>query len=93
MKIHESTKLWQSTLGRRQGCDPDEAMRDRFRQSLIQFRDRAEQLAHSIPHEIRQLTVHDVPHHIDALWQIADIVVGDTYVLSAAEGYVLVLQR
>src|SRR4051794_20294087 len=86
---YTKTKLWQSTLAALTGIDPDEALRARLRVSLVRFREHAEQIAAEIPLGIRELTVHDVPKHIDALWQIADIVVGESYVLTPIEGYVL----
>ena len=85
---YDRTSIWQTSLARRVD-DPDEALRSRLRESFVGFRRRAEQLAGEIPIGIRELTVHDVPNHIDALWQIADIIVGQEYSLTPLEVYVL----
>ena len=86
---YNTTKLWQSAFATRAQDDPAAALRTRLRESLIRFRERAEQLAGEIPLGIRELTVHDVPRHIDALWQIAEIIIGKDYEITPIEAYVL----
>lgn len=86
---YDRTNIWRRGLASRDGEDLDGALRSRLRESFVSFRRRAEQLAGEIPLGIRELTVHDVPNHIDALWQIADIIVGPEYSLTPLETYVL----
>ena len=45
-------------------------------------------MAGEIPRDLKQLTAHDITH-IDALWQIADLIVGDKYPLTPTEAFVL----
>ena len=86
---YQRTNIWRSSLAQRDGDDADELSRSRLREGFVSFRRLAEQLAGEIPIGIRELTVHDVPNHIDALWQIADIIVGQEYRLTPLEAYVL----
>ncbi|MGO9462674.1 MAG: ATP-binding protein [Isosphaeraceae bacterium] len=45
-------------------------------------------LAGEIPQDLRQLTVHDATH-TDALWQLADMIVGANYPVTPTEGFIL----
>jgi len=47
-------------------------------------------LVSKISHELPQLTVHDISH-LDALWSIADTLLGDNYDINPAEVYVLAM--
>lgn len=88
MNVVERTDIWQRTLAERGPAevDSDSGFRSRFRQGFTNFRERARILAGEIPLDLRHLTVHDVTH-IDALWQVADLIVGPDYPITPTEAF------
>lgn len=84
--MYKNTKLWLATLAP-QG-DHLDAHRERLRQAYFGFRDRVGQLIQTISADVLGLTVHDLTH-LDALWEMADILTGDDYELNPAESFVL----
>lgn len=82
----ESIGLWKRTLAPR-ARDEHAKPRDRLRMALLNMRANAAQLVKLIPMDCRQLTVHDVSH-LDALWEMADIISGETFDLNPAEAFV-----
>lgn len=92
MDVVKNTRIWRCTLAEvgpdRSESDSDAGFRSRLRQAFLGFRERAGALAGEIPQDLRQLTVHDLTH-IDALWQIADMIVGDEYPFTPTEAFVL----
>lgn len=84
--MYTNNKIWTSTL-EPQG-DPFDCHRERLRQAYTQFRNRVGQLIQTIPSDIPGLTVHDLTH-LDALWDMADILTGGKYELNPAESFVL----
>src|SRR5271163_4355253 len=90
MKVITQTDLWRRTLAEQAPAemDPDPGFRSRLRQAFINFRDRAGILASEIPLDLRQLTVHDMTH-IDALWQLANMIVGANYPITPTEAFIL----
>lgn len=62
--------------------------RDRLKQSFMQFRERASQLASEIRVDLPDLTIHDITH-LDALWETAAQITGPEYSLTPTETYVL----
>jgi hypothetical protein len=90
MREFTQSGVWRRTLAPRgrDEQDPDRDFRARLSASFSLFRDRARELAAAIPEGIRHLTVHDQTH-LDALWELADIIAGPSYSLTPTEGYVL----
>ncbi len=92
MNTITQTDIWRRTLAEQYlaspQSDPHSAFRTRLRQSFINFRERASVLANEIPRYLPQLTVHDITH-IDALWQVADRIVGHDYPLTPTEAFIL----
>lgn len=82
----DSSALWKRTLGATGGAESND--RERLRDALRKFRSRVSQLVATIGQELAGLTVHDITH-LDALWHVADEVLGDDYVLTPAEAFVL----
>lgn len=78
--------LWRSTLGR--DDDKNQSELERLRASFLSFRQRASALANCIQGDLPALTIHDITH-MDALWEMASLVIGSHYILSPIEGYVL----
>ncbi len=61
---------------------------DCFGTPLSLFVIRASVLASEVSRDVRDLTIHDITH-ADALWLIADLLIGPEYPLSPLEAYVL----
>src|SRR5208337_2104208 len=90
MRVITQTGIWRRTLAERASgeADPDPGFRSRLRQGFINFRVRASAMAGEISRNLPDLTVHDETH-IDALWQLADMIVGADYPITPTEGFVL----
>ena len=80
------SRLWRVALAP-QDHDKSAPQRERLRSSLISFRERAGYLANEIRVDLSQLTVHDLTH-LDALWEMASIIVGPDCDLTPTEAYV-----
>lgn len=81
------TGIWQRTLAFQEG-DIDSSSRSRLRNAFLMFRERAEMLSKEISRDLPEFTVHDITH-IDALWELADLVIGPEYPLTPAEAFIL----
>lgn len=81
------TGIWQRTLAFQEG-DIDSSSRDRLRNIFIKFRERAETLSKEISRDFPEFTIHDITR-IDALWELADLIIGPDYHLTPAEVFVL----
>jgi hypothetical protein len=68
--------------------DPYADPRARLRGSYLAFKERAELLAGEISRDLPHFTVHD-GGHLDALWELADIVAGPGATLNPLDAYVL----
>jgi hypothetical protein len=68
--------------------DPNIAERELLRVELRRIRSRAAQLADRIAVDLPEFTVHNVTH-LDALWPLVDLVVGDAVYLTPPEIFVL----
>lgn len=79
--------LWVRTLSERSD-DPDASARERLRTCLLEFRGRAKFLAGEIARDLREFTNHDVTH-LDALWELADLICGPAYNITPVEAFVL----
>ena len=85
---YTETSLFQRTLAAPRGQDKDAAPRKRLRDALSGLRDRATVLAGEIDRDLPGLTVHDITH-LDALWEMADLIAGPDYPLNPLEAFVL----
>ncbi|MGX1926833.1 HD domain-containing protein [Vibrio sp. NH-7] len=79
------TGLWKRTL-EPQG-DDYETKREELRSSFVNFREKAQHLVSNISGVLPGLTQHDISH-LDALWEVADLICGDDYPLNPLEAYV-----
>jgi hypothetical protein len=84
----EKARLWKESLGRHSGGDVYREERERLRAGFFSFRKNAELLAAEIPRDFDFLTVHDITH-LDALWEMADLVTAKDERLSPLEAFVL----
>jgi hypothetical protein len=84
----ERTRLWVTTLAPQPGPDPHSKARERLRDAYLHFRERVATLTAEIPRDLPDFTVHDVTH-LDALWEMASLIAGESYPLTPAEAFVL----
>jgi len=81
-----TSRLWKETLGERPN-DNHQEQRARLRTALVQMRERVQPLVAMIQNDCPELTVHDVTH-LDALWEMADLLAGSDFELTPAEAFV-----
>ena len=67
--------------------DPNDPIRERLKQALERMRENASLLVSTIPEDCKGLTVHDETH-LDALWEMADLIAGAGWTLNPAETFV-----
>jgi Histidine kinase-, DNA gyrase B-, and HSP90-like ATPase len=84
---YEDTRLWRTSLAE-QPVDPNRQERARLRNAYYSFRERAAILAAEIPQDLGEYTVHDATH-LDALWELADLIAGVEVALTPTEAFVL----
>ncbi|MBY7735208.1 hypothetical protein [Francisella philomiragia] len=82
----KNTKLWNRTLAEVDG-DMYKDKRDELRVAFIKFRENATHLVSQISAALPGLTQHDISH-LDALWEVADLICGDDYPLNPLEAFV-----
>jgi hypothetical protein len=88
MKLFEQSNLWKQGLAIRKGSDPEASAREILRTSFLQTREAVTPLVAQIHSELPDLTIHDITH-LDSLWLIADVLMGDKYDINPAETFVL----
>jgi hypothetical protein len=81
------TNLWNSSLeGRKR--DKFQSARERLRSVYLRCREHAALIAGEIPQDLREFTVHDITH-LDALWEMADLICGAESQVNPVEAFVL----
>lgn len=79
---YKDTSLWKRTLGKEdKNVEP-------LRESYLDARKNAEFLLGKIRNDFPNLTVHDITH-VDSLWNVADVIIGEKYDINPLEGYIL----
>lgn len=81
------TGLWKHAFSPRKN-DPHGEPRARLLGALERMRTNVGDLLKNVPADCKDLTIHDVTH-LDALWDMASIIVGDDYDINPAEAFVL----
>lgn len=84
--VIEATSLWQRTLAL-QTDDVHAELRDQLRTAFWHMRENVLPFVSSIHRDVLGLTVHDETH-LDALWQIADIIAGPEFEINPIEAFV-----
>lgn len=84
---YTATPLWQATLAPRKRDEQGKA-RELLRVSYEALRKNVSTLLAEASRSTPDFTVHDITH-VDALWETASLVCGDTNTLTPAEAYVL----
>lgn len=85
---YASSLLWRSGFGDLAGAHHRDKI-DRLRVSFLDFRDKVTHLTAYIMTDCPNLTLHDVPNHIDCLWGLASTIAGSEYKLTPSEVFVL----
>ncbi len=85
---YQLTEVWKKTLAPQKKRDDHSNGRERLRSAFMNFRERAATLGGEIAKDLPFFTVHDVTH-LDALWEMVDLVAGSEYPLTPAEAFVL----
>lgn len=88
MNRFEHTGLWQSTLATQLDPDLESSPRRKLRTAFESMRERSVVLASEIARTLPDFTVHDITH-IDALWEMAQLIAGEDYALTPSEAFVL----
>lgn len=83
----ERTSIWKSTLGERQD-DEYKNEREKLRSAFWDFRDKTKYLVSQVAVTLPELTQHEISH-LDALWEIANLIVGDDFELTPLEAFIL----
>lgn len=84
----KGSAFWKQTLAARQGRDPHRGQREPLRMSYLRLRERIAVLLNEQAKRMPDFTLHDITH-VDALWEMADLVCGEEVRLNPAEAYVL----
>lgn len=84
---YKKTSLWKNSLGNEDKYGNNE-QRQQLISSFINARDNACAVLDKIRVDFPNLTVHDI-NHVDALWRVASVIIGETYEVNPLEGYVL----
>jgi hypothetical protein len=88
MNKFEQASIWKKSLGKQDVHDVNEKEREFLRAEFFNFREKVKWLAGEINSSLPEFTVHDITH-IDALWDTADLIKKDEYILTPAEAFVL----
>lgn len=86
--IYEQTNLWKKSLATQKGNDADSRAREKLRNAFWAFREKAAILVGEIHKDLPEYTVHDISH-LDSLWEMADLIVGENFSLTPTEAFVL----
>lgn len=85
MMSHTTSKIYQRTLGV-QGEHAEAC--ERLRVAYEKTRETMSGILSKILADFPNLTIHDISH-VDSLWGVADVIVGDDYPLTPLEGFIL----
>lgn len=81
-----NSRLWSTTLAPQED-DTHRDARDRLRATLLRSREHAHSLVSEVARDLPTYTVHDISH-LDALWEMADLLLGREQDLNPAEAFV-----
>ncbi|MBL7990869.1 MAG: hypothetical protein JNN25_05490, partial [Candidatus Kapabacteria bacterium] len=84
----ENSALWKRTLASRGNDDKDSGEREELRATFWKFRENAAAITSRIAADFPDLTLHDV-NHLDALWETADLLIGEEFLINPLEAFVL----
>lgn len=85
--MFQSSKLWKKAFPEADSKN-DNPVIDGLVSGLLAIREKAMILVGEIPQDLSGYTVHDISH-LDALWEVASQITGDTFEINPVEGFVL----
>src|SRR3954454_6408955 len=87
--VIEATSLWKRTLAPNAAASntPLEKQKEHLRTIFFAMRARVASLVQDIAKDLAEFTIHDVTH-LDALWEMADLILGDTCELTPVEAFI-----
>lgn len=88
MPKHENTKIWNENLAIQTGNDTHESERRLLREAYEAMREKSSILSNEISASLPSFTIHDIDH-LDGLWEMAQLLTGDTFQINPAEAFVL----
>ncbi|ATB28122.1 HD domain-containing protein [Melittangium boletus] len=83
-----TVRLWRDAFASIQEDPEASRARSRLREAFMALRERAKSLAAEIPRDMPDFTVHDISH-LDALWEMADLIAGPQVSLTPPEAFLL----
>ena len=83
---YERTAVWSNALAPRPN-DRDQVARERLREGFRRMRNNAATLASAIDRELPEMAHDDI--HLDELWELVELIGGDSLALSPCEAFVL----
>jgi hypothetical protein len=84
----DQTRLWKSTLGSNPKVESDARVVERLRNAYLLMRERIRPIVQQAHLDCTGLTIHDLSH-LDAIWEMADLLIGDALTLNPIEAFVL----
>lgn len=84
---YEESALFRRTLGVQESVDNHADAREKLREAYKNMRQNVAALVGLIPQDCHQITVHDITH-LDALWEIGDLICGPDFAINPAEAFV-----
>lgn len=88
MPKYTDTHLWKTSLAQRLSEEDVNHPLERLRSAFLKFRERSGQIAGEISRDLPEFTVHDITH-LDALWEMADLIAGPDFNITPTEAFVL----
>lgn len=83
----EQSTLWKSTLGNTEAEAHSKELAI-LRDLFLDMRSMTEVLVRNVSSDLSNFTIHDVTH-LDALWSVASEIVGNDYIITPTEAFVL----
>lgn len=84
----EDSRLWKRTLGAAYDTQSETAAVELLRTAFLSMRRRIVPIVCRAHHDCYGLTIHDLTH-LDALWEMADLIIGDDFPVNPVEAFVL----
>lgn len=84
--MYAETILWKKAF--EQQNDSNDPLRENLKVAFMNARQNASYILEKIRKDFPSLTIHDISH-VDSLWQVGSVIVGEEYDINPLEGFVL----
>ena len=84
--MYAETILWKKAF--EQQNDSNDPLRENLKVAFMNARQNASYILEKIRNDFPSLTIHDISH-VDSLWQVGSVIVGEEYDINPLEGFVL----